>query len=347
MVLLLLLAVLAGVAFFVLGRGTGSRPQGEGGPSLPVQASEASPERVVDAPASRGEVQRAATEPEPEPGLGSTAGRPDPRLFDGRGTLRGSVEILGDLPPPAAWTLVLRPSLTLFGREHAESREIHFAGSERDFLVEDLPLGGYDVQARAPGRNGRALPVMLTRQSPSPFLVLEITPASYLEGDVLDPDSLPVEGLELFLESSDTRERVRTLTTAAGSYRFDDVRDGAYRLIVGPVANPLVPPRALRLASPGMRFPAIEVPKLGALDVFVFDENGSYLPDAKVTGSGTKGSLLDGTTNVDGHIPFRNLAPGRFRLRAEHPQQPERSSRRIAIEVLAGESVRVELRFEP
>lgn len=284
--------------------------------------------------------------PAVEPALSSGAPA-DPREFEGSAALRGLVEIHGDLPAPATWTLSLRPSTTLHGREHAQAREIVFPGDELEFVVPDLPFGGYDVQAVAEGRNGRAMPVLLTRASQNPYIVLELTPASHLEGELRDALGLPAEALALELSSPDGSLRHTAHSDAAGRFRFDGVRDGAYRLFVGDPESPLLPPRALQIAAPGMRLPALELPPLGTLDVFVLDPDGLYVPDAPVRGSGTGGGVLEGRTDADGRIVFLHLLPGRWRLRAEHPLDPERTSARVAVELQAGRSERVELRFVP
>lgn len=311
---------------------------------VPAASTDGAAHAHVREPADReGSDPRASV---PEPDLGTPSGAPDPREFEGFATLRGTVEVFGD-QPPATWTLSLRPSTTLFGREHAEPRELVFPGDRLDFVVERLPLGGYDVQAVAEGRNGRALPILLTRTNHESFVVLELSPASFLEGTLLDEQEGPLEGLAVALVAPDGTPLHTTVSDASGRYRFDGVRDGAWKLVVGDPANPLLPPRSLRLVHPGMRFPDVVLAGLGTLDVFVLDEDGLFLAGAPVRGSGTRGGVLEGTTDHDGRIVFRNLVSGRYRLRAEHPLQPERTSLRAAVELAPGTTERIELRFRP
>jgi len=345
--LLFVLALAGGLGVLFLRAGNGADTATRAGASTPRAAASRSAKRPVlseNGPSAESAPRRIESESEADLATGPRA---DPTLFRGHGTLRGHVEIYGDLPAPEQWSLLLRPSHVLFGAEHAEERELTFRGDQLDFEVGDLPLGGYDVQALAAGRNGLVLPVLLTRKNPSPFVVIGISPASHLEGYVVDGQDLPVEGIELTLETPDASERLSAATDAAGYYRFEGVRDGAYRLLVGSPLHPFLPTESLRIATPGMRFPTIELPPLGTLSVFVLDEDGLYLPNARVRGTGTGGGVLDGVTDADGHVVFPNLVPGRFRLRAEHPTIADRTSRRAAEEVNGGETVRVELRFLP
>ncbi len=349
---LLLVAAACGAAAFLLLRGeegaaaprvaaapAEERPAADARRAVPVE-----PGRAALAPAR---AREDAAEPvAPEPGL-AAGGRPDPRSFEGRTALRGHVELLGDLPPPATWTLSLRPSTTLFGREHAEARAIEYPGNQLDFEVRDLPLGGYDVQALAPQRNGRSMPVLLTRGQPSPFLVLELSPASFVDGALVDAASAPVEGLAVALAPADGGAPLSTATDVLGRFRFEGVRDGAYRLLVGDPAGPLLPPRALQVRAPGLTLSPVALPPLCALDVFVLDGDGLFVPDAPVRGSSNTGGVVEGRTDRDGRQRFAHLLPGRWRLRAEHPLEPERTSTRVAVELAAGRTERVELRFLP
>ena len=235
------------------------------------------------------------------------------------------VELYGEASAPERWTLVLRPSASLHGREHAEPREVESSGSQLEFEVRDLPLGGYDVEARAEGRNGIVVPVLLTRRNAHPFVVIGLSPASFLEGFLVDGDGLPVEGLAVTLRSTDGAVERTAVTDAAGLYRFEEVRDGPYRLYVGPPANPLVPAEALRLTAPGMRFPTLELARLGHLDVFVRDADGIYVPGVTVRGSGTGGGVLEGVTDVDGASSSRTWHPAATGCAPSIPTTPSAS----------------------
>ena len=319
----------------------GPSPGSTRSPADPLAAARGEAAGRVDAHRSHAD-SRAGGDGEPD--LSAALQGNDPDRFRGRGRLRGTVEVLGGLPAPQEWTLELRPSTTLFGREHAEARSLTFTGDQRDFAVEDLPLGGYDVRARAAGRNGRTLPVLLTRTNDDPYVVLEIAPAGAVEGSVLSADGGPAEGLSVWLASAENGARRETHTDALGSFRFAEVRDGAYRLLLGDPDAPLVEPKLLRSAAPGMRLPPVNLPPLATLDVFVLDEDGLYLPDARVVGS-SRGGALDGRTDRDGRLHVPHLPPGRVRLRAEHPLDSLRSTPRQARELVGGETVRIDLRF--
>ena len=310
------------------GQGTGP----EAGPLVPPASSGADPGRNASDSA--------------EPGLiidRAVVSKDHPR-FKGRGEIRGHVEVEGEAPFPDTWRLTVRPSGTLLGKELAEERVIEFTGGVQDFVVEDLPLAGYDVIADSDHLNGRIQPVLLERGSSSPFVVLRMIPAGFLEGSVQDAEGLPAAGVVLTLLHLDsTGDSQETSTDAAGRYRFEQVLDGAYQLLVGKEAAPLLRNRrTLRFQAPSMTLPPIELPPLSVLEFKVTDSDDRGVPDAKIRGSGNQGGAFEGLTGPFGELQMKHLLPGRYRI---HVECEGYESYRLTIEVGEGEVKPVALRL--
>ena len=262
--------------------------------------------------------------------------------FRGMGKIRGHVETSGDEPFPDVWRLSLTPSTTLIGSEVAVERVIDFTDGRRDFTVSDLPLGGYDVRAEAAGMNGLAQPVLLEKRSSSVFINLLMVEAGFIEGKIKDADGLPADGVVVTLIEMPSHASRETLTDALGEYRFEDVLDGAYQLMIGRFENPILKERrTLRMAAPGMTIPDIELPPLATLELTVIDPTEDrLLSNVTVRGSGSNGGVFEGQTDGYGVFLARYLPPGRWRLRLELEGY---EGRRDALELEAGELRRISL----
>lgn len=314
-------------------------------PSAVKFPSETSEERAPD-PAPEGPLAGLAR---PEPQAEDPVRTPEPRVsearWEGRGSIRGSVGVPRGVPFPARWSVEVGPSRSLVGRERAETRRLELTSDEREFAFEDLPLGGYDVRARAEGMNSLPLAVLLQRGSPDPYVSLELTPAGTLSGFVVDAELAPLEGLAVTLRATGPgggAERV-TRTDPAGRYVFERVLDGPYQLLVGHPANPVAPTKNIVFRAPSLHVPRIEVPTLGRVQVLVFDGNFQPVEGARVRGSGKNGGYVDDHTNERGEAWAHLLPAGRYRLYADFDGRTERTT----FELSEGEFRQVEIRFEP
>jgi len=316
LLVVVLLALGAGAtAFFAGGGGGGRGGPGPARPEEPARAVTASPEGLP--PAARDPRVRSA-EPAAVPGppadLAPLPGDDGPRFRGARGTIRGSLVVVGgELRGP--WELVLTPSTTLIGREHAETRALELAADVREFRLEDLPLAGYDLAARAEGFNGYPQPIQLEARQPQVFVTLQLEPAGFLEGQVVDTAGLPQPGVLLTLLDVDGEAPREATTDAAGRYRFEGVLDGAYELVVGRPESPILPGRRpLSFRAPSLTVPEIELPALATFEVTVADPDGYPLAGVSVRGSGSAGGSFEGETGPDGRFTARYLPAGRFRI---------------------------------
>ena len=350
-VLLLGLLALAGLGLVVwLGRGeavpagggaSAAAPNEGGHPGVTTPAPEGA---VSPAPAPERQAEPAAVSPPSTPDLALGGTRKPPDGFGpGTAEIRGYVETSDTTPFPQRWSLALEPSTTLVGRELVEARVVEFSGGVQEFRVANLPLGGYDLIARAEGMNGRRHAVLLNRAGMSPYVTLQLYPAGYLVGRVVDDEGLATEGLRVTLRGAGLEEPRATETDSLGGYRFDQVLDGEYTLTFGDVRSPLLPPTSLRFTAPTMTVPDRELPPVSRLDLLVLDAEGQPVLGARVEGSGPKGGYVSGETDGQGRLRAAHLPPGRYRLTAEH-EVLGRVRRSFEVEPEPTEGV---LRFRP
>lgn len=275
------------------------------------------------------------------------------RSYDGTCTISGVVEVVAGVTFPQRWTLVIEPSRFGKGGEHATRRVREFGGDVRTFEETDLPMGGYTVSVKAPGRNCRPQEVLLFKVEGHEHLagkdrvhlVMFMTGAGFLDGAVRDEAGVPVEGLPVVLEEQNTRVRTTTTTSSAGIWRFDDVLDGRYKLFLGDPNRPLLPPEDVTFLGPEHRHPDQVVPVTASVSFAALDEGGLPLPDVHVRGFGGKGGSVDVHTDGDGLALARFLPAGSYEVRAS--DRTGRSARTSF--VLAGDEVehRIELRCTP
>jgi carboxypeptidase family protein len=273
------------------------------------------------------------------------AGGEDKRFLGKTGSVRGHVEVEGELAFPETWRVVARPSTLLAAREFAVGRTVEIHGSQ-DFELRELPLGGYDLFGEAEGFNGQVLPLLLEPGSEHPFVNLRMVPAGTLEGRVLDALGGPAEDVPITLFAVADNAAREARSGPDGVYRFEKLPDGAYDLLVGIATSPILPERRpVRFLAPRLTFPDIELPTLGEIHLRTVDSLERPVEGVIVRGSGTNGGLVDGRTDALGWLVARYLPAGHYRLRLEHPAYDAKASRRVAVEVKVGEITKAPVLF--
>jgi len=264
--------------------------------------------------------------PAPTDPAGGISRREDfDKEYDGHGVIRGRVQVGEGVEFPDNWELVLEPARFLEGREKAVYRVIPMTGGEREFEVTELPLGGYDVSARAAGMNGTPLPVLLYSVAGRPdlpgakysYLILNMSPAGFVDGSVVNSFGRPVADLPVALISKKTQDVLETTTDPAGNYIFPVVLDGEYEILFGDPNGPLRPAEWFTFQAPSMRYPEREVPAFVDVTFQVFDERGAQVPDASIRGYRDSGGTIDLMTDGEGMALARFLRPGRYRVKAK------------------------------
>jgi hypothetical protein len=345
--LLFILAALAVGVFFVLPNGD------EGGPSMSGKPGEGlRPElgegQGADPASHTGPLWQGNSEKTDPTGVTydqeRSAQAPSRKLpsFDGRGSIRGLVGVVGGRPLPVAFKVHVGPSTSLQGRERAEARSVDIEGSG-EFAISDLPMGGYDVWVVAPNMNTVRTPVLLSESSADPYVTLLISPTGYLDGFVVCTDGRPARELRVALEARFGEGRLETTTRADGFYRFGSVPDGEFRILFGPLNAPLLPARDLVFSAPSMRFPRTELPPTADVLFHTTDTSGRALGGVTLTGFGKPAGRIELVSDSDGLAWGHNLQPGRYRLAARNGEGL-RSSNTIQIELGPGQEYWINVR---
>jgi hypothetical protein len=344
--ILVLVAVVTVLAFFLVAGGVGHAGDANelAEPSSAAVGSE--PKSALSVVGATSTGVPIATVIRPREGL-PTPADPDEigsiERFRGTGTLRVHARPPAGRPLPEQWTLVVRPSQVLMGGDQAEERRIERGPEDTLSVLERLPLGGYEVGLEAPRMNAEPALILLSKPHRTDRTVfLDLTPAGYLSGRVIDADGYDVEALTLVLEPRAGGEARTSVTDQRGAYHFEHVLDGEYQLHIGGPDNPLLPARELQFLAPTLTMPPIEIPVLGALEIHVLDASGLELAGVRVTGWGKQGGRVDLTTDERGRGVARFLPAGWFSLIAEHP---ELGSARKRTELASGETRTVEIRL--
>ena len=343
--LLTALAALALGALLILGRGGDRERVSASRPADPATVARGAPRPPSPTPPER---EEASVAPDPGPAAEGELGVQLPGAeegdrFEGEGVLRIHVEAEGAAEFPERWSLVLEPSRYLEGGDRAQRIQVDFEAGERDHKLEGVPFAGYDLRVEAEGWNSRIFPILLDRYRSNLFVNVAIQQAGFLEGVVVDATRLPATEIGVHLESMADGERREATTDEAGRFRFEGVRDGNYKLFVGPPENPLLPPSSLAFQAPSMFLPDFELPPLGTAEFTVTDFQGFAVADVLIRGAGSAGGMIEGRTGADGTLVVPHLVPGRYRVRTEVAGH---QTRRASFDLEAGEREQVILRLK-
>lgn len=287
-------------------------------------------------------------EPGERPPRSARLSLPPEERFRGEGRIEGFLDLPQGTAVPVPWTLVLEPSKVLIGGDRASGRRVVFEHGEREFTLERVPLGGYQLRAEAANMSGPAELLLLARPDSHDVIVhVALRPAAFVEGWVEDAEGAPVEGLTMVLEPLADGETRSVATAARGGYRFENVPDGEHRLSAGGPPNPLAPPLELLVSPPSVSVPRIVVPVLSELEISVLDAFGQPVAGATVEGWGSGGGSVSVTTDRLGLALARHLAAGRVTLNASIGEGAERRIGRATVELAAAARASVEVRLAP
>jgi hypothetical protein len=232
--------------------------------------------------------------------------------FEGRGRLRGEIILGPRVSMPREWTLVLEPHPWNLGRDRARSTRVEHSNGETEFDAPDLPLAAWQVRVETRGLNSTRADVLLVKSSPEAHVVLRLDPPGFIDGEVLDADGQPAEGVLMVLEAGGARREARS--DRLGMWRFDEVVDGSHRLWTGSPEAPLLAPLELDFSAPSLRAPRRQLPPCGGLIVDVLGPGGAPMVDALVTGFGDPRGALRGRTDAFGTLAEHWLQPGNWRV---------------------------------
>jgi Carboxypeptidase regulatory-like domain len=286
--------------------------------------------------------------PGERPPLAQRQSLPPEERFRGEGRIEGYLDLPSGMEVPRPWTLVLEPSKVLIGGDRAEGRRLTFEQGEREFALEHVPLGGYQLRAEAANMSGAPELLLLARPDAHDVTVhVALRPAAFVEGWVEDADGAPVEGVTMVLDPLAGGATRTARTDVRGGYRFENVPDGEHRLSAGRVPSPLAEPLDLAVSPPSVSVPRIVVPRLGELEIAVLDSAGSPVAGVTLEGWGSGGGTVDATTDVQGVALARHLPAGRITVNAWIGEGDARRIGRGVAELDAGARAALEIHLVP
>ncbi len=282
------------------------------------------------------------------PPLSQRPSLPPEERFRGEGRIEGYLDLPAGLDVPRPWSLVLEPSKVLIGGDRAVGRRLTFEQGEREFALEHVPLGGYQLRAEAENMSGAPELLLLARPDAYDVIVhIALRPAAFVEGWVEDADGAPVEGVTMLLVPLAGGATRTTATDVRGGYRFENVPDGEHRLSAGRAPSPLAEPLDLAVSPPSVSVPRIVVPLLGELEIAVLDSAGSPVSGVTLEGWGSGGGTVDATTDVQGRALARHLPAGRITVNAWIGEGDARRIGRGVALLDAGAHAPLEIRLVP
>lgn len=241
---------------------------------------------------------------------------PKPKVFRGRAAIHVEILLGKDVTMPARWQLVIEPAQYSEGRDRAIRKIIDYTAAERIVHVEDLPQAGYRISARAPGLNCVPREEILFEGRSEISMSLRLTPAGQMDGNVVDENGIPCDGLAITIESFHTTERWTTHADGAGNYYFKGVLDGEYYVYFGNPQKPLIKRESMQFVAPILSYPRRRMPVTAIAEFTIQDEIGNPIPQAHITGHG--GTAIDTVTDDEGRALVRFLPQGRYSVRIEH-----------------------------
>lgn len=262
------------------------------------------------------------------------------KSFAGKGTITGAIAFPSHLPTPTEWTLSIRPSLFALGRDTAQTRTRTLDGNILTFEEFDLPMGGYTVQAAAPGMSSLPQEVMLYKLANREDLpgvdrvhmMLQLTPKARLEGVVYRHTGEGAADLPITLQMLGTPTRHETRTNYAGLWSFDALDEGAYVVRLGPYERPLIPEQQVTVQRPTTQAENLTLPPLFTVRLRAIDETDRPLEGATVRGYGA--TPIQCVTGFDGQVEVQHLAPGDYQVRLEHTASGRKGRMEFTVKAL-------------
>ena len=238
--------------------------------------------------------------------------------FVGHGLIRGRVVPAPGASLPTTGQVVLDPISWKHSPPRGTRRELEFNGEAPDFVFEEVPLGAYRIHAVGAGMDSRFSDVVLQVGADQVYKMVELRPAGFVDGRVLDEQGEALEGLRVRLEAELGDLVFETITNAAGEWVVSGVPIGGYRVTFGDPLRPLVPARSFQFGGGSSRFPEQRISPQASILVRAIDMHGDPVVAAEVTGFERAGGSYHPITDEYGVVRVRYLVPGRYTAVVEH-----------------------------
>ncbi|HEX5759760.1 MAG TPA: carboxypeptidase-like regulatory domain-containing protein [Thermoanaerobaculia bacterium] len=199
------------------------------------------------------------------------------------------------------------------------------ADADGGYRIEDLPAGRYVVQAR--GTGPRTVRGAVTVGTGTARLDLVVAAGVEVSGRVMDAAGNPFPGAAVRLQPIPDGYGLRTASAADGSFLFEWVPDGIYR-VVGQASGyaDATAPAELRVA--GAAVAGIEVvlgERSGAISGRILGVEPDELTRVWVRAHGRRLGMAHARPSPDGRYRLADLLPGTWEVRAGLPDGTQAS----------------------
>lgn len=270
------------------------------------------------------------------------------RVYDGKGTIFGEVQVEAGVPYPETWTLTLEPSRVAEGRDKAVTRTIQSEPGQRDFQLRDLPMASYRLSVAAEGLVARPQEVALFKLAGYEHMpgvnVIHVTSrlvrVASVEGRVRQASGDMAVDFPVYLidRKNPNEGRMEAVTDSAGGFKFPDVSSGNWILRTGHPVHSATSPQPVLVHLQPVALDEILLPPLSSLEVETTDAYGRPFPDVELVGylRGSGNGSFRAKTDAYGRATMRYLTPGPWRVNATDKLEGLRC--RLDVALLPGES---------
>jgi hypothetical protein len=270
------------------------------------------------------------------------------RVYDGKGTIFGEVQVEAGVPYPETWTLTLEPSRVAEGRDKAVTRTIQSEPGQRDFQLRDLPMASYRLSVTAEGLVARPQEVALFKLAGYEHMpgvnVIHVTSrlvrVASVEGRVRQASGDMAVDFPVYLidRKNPNEGRMEAVTDSAGGFKFPDVSSGNWILRTGHPVHSATSPQPVLVHLQPVALDEILLPPLSSLEVETTDAYGRPFPDVELVGylRGSGNGSFRAKTDAYGRATMRYLTPGPWRVNATDKLEGLRC--RLDVALLPGES---------
>lgn len=250
------------------------------------------------------------------------------RVFDGRGTILGEVQVEAGVAFPETWTLTLEPSRVAEGRDRAVTRTIQSEPGQRDFQLRDLPMASYRLSVTAEGLVAQPQEVALFKLANYEHMpgvnVVHVTSrlvrVASVEGRIRQASGDMAVDFPVYLidRRNPSEGRMDAVTDSAGGFRFPEVPSGNWIIRTGHPVHSATSPQPVLVHLQPVALDEILLPPLASLEIETTDAYGRPFPDVELVGylRGSGNGSFRAKTDAYGRATMRYLTPGPWRVDA-------------------------------